>query len=190
MNMNMFGLTSTTTPIAVPGVGVEKNPEDIPKEELMQLCMKMNKRMQAMETKGKELVKKKTSLLNDRHKLLELINNVMNLPLSSPEDQDLDFNIIESSWFKWDSARKELMNEYEQKLLLSEQTMASKLSSQEIRHRKEISEVQRTSRMSSAVGDGMDSVLTTASFESPNVNDDLQHQLENLHSEKAVRKRN
>ncbi|KAJ1401455.1 hypothetical protein B484DRAFT_483843, partial [Ochromonadaceae sp. CCMP2298] len=46
---------------------------DIPKEELMALCMKMNKRMQAMEVKGKELVKKKASLLSEREKLLQLV---------------------------------------------------------------------------------------------------------------------
>jgi len=30
----------------------EKSPADIPKEDLVHLCMKLNKRMQAMETKG------------------------------------------------------------------------------------------------------------------------------------------
>jgi hypothetical protein len=47
--------------------------EDIPKEELMHLCMKMNKRMQAMESKGKDLVRKKATLLTERSKLLELM---------------------------------------------------------------------------------------------------------------------
>ena len=32
--------------------GKEKSPADIPKEDLVHLCMKLNKRMQAMETKG------------------------------------------------------------------------------------------------------------------------------------------
>jgi hypothetical protein len=187
--MNMFGLSSTTSsaPVAVSGATVEKNPEDIPKEELMQLCMKMNKRMQAMETKGKELVKKKSSLLNDRHKLLELINTVTNLPLSL-DDQDLDMNVIESSWLKWSSAHKASTDEYEQKLLLSEQALASKLSALELKHRKEISEIQqRTYRVSSGPADGTENLLDTEPPKSVgNVNGDQQYQLESLHSEKAV----
>jgi hypothetical protein len=49
------------------GTGMEKSPSDIPKEDLMQLCMKMNKRMQAMEVKGADLVKRKTQLLTERY---------------------------------------------------------------------------------------------------------------------------
>jgi len=55
--------------------------EDIPKEELMHLCMKMNKRMQAMESKGKELVRRKATLLTERHKLLELMASSSSLPI-------------------------------------------------------------------------------------------------------------
>jgi hypothetical protein len=46
--------------------------EDIPREELLALCMKMNKRMQAMESKGKELVRKKPAFcpLSAHHCLL------------------------------------------------------------------------------------------------------------------------
>lgn len=36
---------------------MESNPEDIPKEDLLHLMMKMNKRMQLMETKGQDLVR-------------------------------------------------------------------------------------------------------------------------------------
>lgn len=38
---------------------VENSPYDIPKEDLMHLCMKMNNRMQSMEAKQKELLKAK-----------------------------------------------------------------------------------------------------------------------------------
>jgi hypothetical protein len=55
--------------------------EDIPKEELMHLCMKMNKRMQAMESKGKELVRRKATLLTERNKLLELMGTSSSLSI-------------------------------------------------------------------------------------------------------------
>ena len=47
----------------------------------MHLCMKMNKRMQAMESKGKELVRRKATLLTERNKLLELMGTSSSLSI-------------------------------------------------------------------------------------------------------------
>lgn len=86
---------------------MEQNPEDIPKEELLQLCMKLNKRMQAMETKGKEIFKKKNTLQLERQKLLNLLESVVLQPLQpNPSDADLDFNLIESVWNNWNTSRQ------------------------------------------------------------------------------------
>ena len=47
----------------------------------MHLCMKMNKRMQAMESKGKDLVRRKATLLTERNKLLELMGTSSSLSI-------------------------------------------------------------------------------------------------------------
>lgn len=96
---------------------MEQKPEDIPKEELLQLCMKLNKRMQAMETKGKEILKKKNSLQIERQKLLGLIEAVVHVPLQpSPAENDLDFTVVETAWNDWDRTRREHLVGLEQKV--------------------------------------------------------------------------
>lgn len=94
---------------------MEQNPEDIPKEELLALCMKLNKRMQAMETKGKEIFKKKNTLQLERQKLLGLLESVLLQPLQpSPNDADLDFPVVEAAWNAWDQKRREHLAQLEQ----------------------------------------------------------------------------
>ena len=56
--MSLFG-ASPPPSSQKPQDPVETSPYDIPKEDLMHLCMKMNKRMQFMEEKQKELLKAK-----------------------------------------------------------------------------------------------------------------------------------
>ncbi len=137
----MFGSSAPATSNVPAGV-IEGTPDDIPKEELMQLCMKMNKRMQAMETKGKELVKKKTSLLNDRQKLLALIQSCINLTISTSDDQELDIQTIELNWQKWDSNCRSNIIELEQKLKVAEQSFANSLSELELKHKKELMDLR------------------------------------------------
>ena len=55
--MSLFG--ASPPPSAQKEQPVENSPYDIPKDDLMHLCMKMNKRMQFMEEKQKELLKAK-----------------------------------------------------------------------------------------------------------------------------------
>jgi hypothetical protein len=97
-----------------------ENAEDIPKEELMQLCMKMNKKMQAMETKGKELVKKKSVLLQERRKLLEIIKSASGISMICVDDQDLNLSELETGWCAWDTARREQVFHLEQQLAMSD----------------------------------------------------------------------
>eukprot|EP01036_Dinobryon_divergens_P035209 gene35209-45598_t len=116
--------------------------EDIPKEELMHLCMKMNKRMQAMESKGKELVRRKATLLTERNKLLELMGTSSSLsilkdPTASTNssfsggDQDLDLSAIESSWLQWEAERREVALALQTKLQAKDQAMQTALSQAE-----------------------------------------------------------
>ena len=90
--------------------------EDIPREELLALCMKMNKRMQAMEIKGKELVRKKGTLLEERHLLLDwivsdinstnnsslaVLSNAVSVMNGKDNEGDLDISVITASFEKW-----------------------------------------------------------------------------------------
>jgi chromosome segregation ATPase len=97
------------------GLG-DLKPEDIPKEELLHLCMKMNKRMQAMETKGKELLKKKNTLQNERQKLLTLIETTLNHSFHVSNDQELDVNLVEKTWNDWDTNNIVKIKDYERQL--------------------------------------------------------------------------
>ena len=138
MNNLFAGLASRATGAA----SSSETPQDIPKEELMTLCMKMNKRMQAMETKGKELVKKKTVLLNERQKLLDLLGGVVPLLVLPNSENDLDLSAIEQSWTEFDAKRKEHIVELESKIASKDQLMQQSLRSMEEHYKKQIADLQ------------------------------------------------
>jgi len=58
------------------GGGGGDQPFDIPKEELMALCMKLNKKMQSLESKCHDLTKQKTKLLDERQFLADAISQI------------------------------------------------------------------------------------------------------------------
>ncbi len=90
--------------------------QDIPKEELLHLCMKMNKRMATIETKGKELLKKKNTLLSERQKLLLLIEATINTSFHTPPEQDLDLPLVEKTLNEWDTNRLAKAKQYEHQI--------------------------------------------------------------------------
>lgn len=108
----------------------------------MNLCMKMNKRMQAMETKGKELVKKKSVLLSERQKLLDLLRSVIPVPILSKEDSDLDLVVIEQSWQQFESQRREHNSELEDRVTAREQLMQQSLRAMEEQYKKIIHDLK------------------------------------------------
>ena len=58
---------------------IESSPNDIPKEELLQLCMKLNKRLQALENKHSDLTQKNQIITQEHHSILEFLksNNLL-----------------------------------------------------------------------------------------------------------------
>jgi len=147
MGLNPSGVTGGSSSDSGNSSG---SPQDIPKEELMNLCMKMNKRMQAMETKGKELVRKKALLLSERHRLLELMKTVMPVPVLSKEDSDLDIDTVERNWAEFENTRKNHTIAMEEKLLKKEQTAQQDIAALEARFRRQIADLQS----GTAVADG------------------------------------
>lgn len=134
--MNFFGSLSSA------GKTGEKNPEDIPKDELVHLCMKMNKRMQAMEAKGKELVRQKSRLVEERKLLLELMQSSVQFRTLATDDSDLDLPVIEAAWKDWQRSNHEHVTVLEEKIIASEQIFKQRVSAIEAKHRKEIAMLQ------------------------------------------------
>eukprot|EP01038_Epipyxis_sp_PR26KG_P005758 gene5758-7949_t len=159
-NKSNNNLGSNSTPIAT--IGVEKSPEDIPKEELLQLCMKMNKRMQAMETKGKELLKKKNVLLTERQKLLEIVKSVVTLSpsLIVSDENDIDINEIDSCVKAWDKKRKEYLIEMKEKIQHLEAALVN--SSNSGNHSATISDNTANDQESIQTTESIEQLLTEA----------------------------
>jgi hypothetical protein len=72
----IFGSTDITK--SEKSVKGEGNPNDIPKEELLQLCMKLNKRMHTLESKHTDLLQKHKTLGQERNFLFDLIRSSIN----------------------------------------------------------------------------------------------------------------
>lgn len=106
------------------GVKSEKSPEDIPREELVHLCMKMNKRMQAMEAKGQELIKKKNSLANDRKIMLSFLTSIP-LPLSIRDDDDISEEELYHMWQNFKSKQDEYISTLEAKVSTLQQGLSN-----------------------------------------------------------------
>lgn len=106
------------------------------------MCMKMNKRMQAMEAKGKELVKKKTTVLMERQKLLDMLKTVMPIPILTKDDNDLDFVAIEAAWAQFDVQRRAQVSDLEEKVVEKEQLMQKSLHAMEEQYKQIIADLR------------------------------------------------
>ena len=128
----------------------EKLPQDIPKEELMALCMKLNKRMQSMESKGKELFRKKSILVEERKHLVEIIASTVSISIAVQEDQDLDIEFVKDSWRQWEEQRRQQVLTLEQRISEVEQESSKAKSILEAKHRKELADLQQLLRSQGA----------------------------------------
>jgi hypothetical protein len=157
MNNLLAGLNSLAAGAAGAASAVtagEASPQDIPKEELMTLCMKMNKRMQAMESKGKELVKKKATLTAERQKMLDLFRMVMPVPSIIKEDADLDLTALEQSWAEFESRRRDQLADLEARVTGKDQLMQQSLKSMEEHYKKVIADLHATGTNGSSAQEG------------------------------------
>ena len=111
-------LVPDAKPAAATSASIADTPGDIPKDELMLLCMKMQKRMQAMEVKGQELVRKKTTLLDERKALLRSVQALIPTEqVVTPDDENnLDLEAIDGTIAKAEAVRMAKVTMLEQKL--------------------------------------------------------------------------
>jgi len=79
--------------------------ENIGKDELLRLTLKMKKRMEALEVNRGELSTRVTRLLLERKQLLDLMKTSIPIPASPLEDQDLELGLVEAAWKKWEEQK-------------------------------------------------------------------------------------
>jgi len=126
---NNAGVSTTGSNNKINNSNISLN--DIPKEELINLLMKMQKRMQLLESKGKELVRKKSMLLLERSKLVELMKSNIQIPFILKDENDIDLILIENLW-----------NEYLSNIFLKDQMVQKKYEDLQLKHRQDITDLQ------------------------------------------------
>jgi hypothetical protein len=127
----------------------ESTPDDIPREDLVHLCMKMNKKMQAMETKGQELTRKKNLLLADKHTFLEFIN-LIPLRVSFGDDDAVDKEVLATNWSQYNELQQKLTRSLEEK----NKALIRDLSLAESKYREELLNAKARASNPEAATDG------------------------------------
>ena len=127
------------------------NPDDIPKEELLHLCMKMNKRMQGMEHKGQELLRKQKSLLLERRELIQIIRSSLKLhgansdtTSNNNEDDEIDVVMLKGLFESSEMRKQEKYKQMEDTLFISQTTHKAELFVLETKYKKLINELSST----------------------------------------------
>lgn len=139
---SFFGAPKSTPAAAATARGAkaaDTNPEDIPKEDLLHLCMKMNKRMQALETKGAEMSKKHKETVEEKKALLDILKSYVAVPLPAAENEALDLVAIREKVVQHSAQSKDTIKSLEERLAASEREHSKELSALELKMRKELS---------------------------------------------------
>jgi hypothetical protein len=133
-------------------------------------------RMQAMEAKGQELIKKKNSLTNDKKLLLDFLRSIP-LHIHVPEDQDINPDALAEGWRQYTSHQGEYVNNLESKLAIAEYS----ISQLEAKHRQDVLMLQSASTASTVSSSDVNS-----ESESPDSSSHLHSEIRQLSDEKKV----
>lgn len=106
----------------------EVDPQDIPKEELMALCMKLNKRMQSLEGRYNELRARKQTLLNERKALIELISSEVSINVAILDEQDIPLDEFRDKWSERRRENAEQLNSLKLRVSKAESAATSNSS--------------------------------------------------------------
>lgn len=98
------------------GSGGGDQPFDIPKEELMALCMKLNKKMQSLESKCHDLTRQKTKLLEERQFLADAISQISHVNVLVNHDDASEPVLHRETLSKWKVAQIQQIESLEIKL--------------------------------------------------------------------------
>jgi hypothetical protein len=124
----IFGSADVAKATEKPTKG-EANPNDIPKEELLQLCMKLNKRMHTLESKHTDLIQKHKVLGQERNALFDLIRSSMR-ESGSVVDSD-DVALIGELWTQQTQQERLSRQKLEDEIQLLKSSSSCEISSLE-----------------------------------------------------------
>ena len=134
---------------------VNTNPEDIPKDDLLHLCMKMNKRMQGLEARGAEISKKYKEVSEEKKQLLDIIKTYASasLPLTIA-DETLDISVLRERVMSHSAQSKDIIKSLEDRVASMEREHTKELSALELKIRKELTlKASKIAAASGHVGD-------------------------------------
>ena len=114
---SIFGSNDHQTKVERP-TKVESTPNDIPKEELLQLCMKLNKRLQALETKHSDLLQKHQIITQERLTLFDLLKSSINERLVLENDQNNNVEYIKEKWIQLHQEEKNRIQKLQEEVKL------------------------------------------------------------------------
>lgn len=86
--------------------------EEIPYEDLMHLCMKMNKRMQMLEAKAAESVKANKTLQEERSALLDMFQLAIKVP-PALANENINISRIKEQWMEYLHQQRQQTEKYE-----------------------------------------------------------------------------
>jgi hypothetical protein len=116
----------------------ETNPEDIPKEDLLHLCMKMNKRMQALESKGADMAKKLKDSTEEKKQLFDIIKTYISIPITFQDQDTLDLTMIREKVMLQGVQTKDAIKTLEDRIAAADREHAREIANMESKMRKEI----------------------------------------------------
>lgn len=152
---SIFGGATAKGP-AIAAARTDTNPEDIPKEDLLHLCMKMNKRMQTLEAKGAEISKKHKDVLEEKKQLLDIIKSYLTTPLSISESETIDIAALRGRVSQKSQQAKEALKVLEDRLAAAEREHVKEISAMELKMRRELN-LQASKLASPTLSNGSDS---------------------------------
>lgn len=135
---SLWGGPSAGKEAATKARASESKPEDIPKEDLLHLCMKMNKRMQTLEAKCTELTKKHKDVLEEKRELLDIIRTYVTDGVL-PDEEHLDLAAVRESVMLKSVQEKDKLKKIEARLESAELDHSKELAAMELKMRRELS---------------------------------------------------
>ena len=108
----------------------ENSAFDIPKDELMALCMKLNKKMQSLESKCHDLTRHKSRLAEERNFLLEAMSTSFQLDINVPPEQMINKQLIYESLADIKASHEHALRGLQQRNQELEQLVAQQLVAQ------------------------------------------------------------
>ncbi|CAM9144739.1 unnamed protein product [Choristocarpus tenellus] len=131
----------------------DKNPKDIPREDLVNLCMKLSKRLEVVEARSMQLTQAHKAVLQERQELLdffakEVVGNPAHtsgdvLKGSGCNEGSTNIRSMRSMWQKMDSERSLLLHEIQSSYQEAVRSKEHELQKQEAVHQKELLDLQK-----------------------------------------------